>query len=125
MTTLEGFQRGLGYHPSATSDKASSTPHSNREKRMIRIDITHTKNGGAIWSHDGINAKNLTNLARAILPTVGDAPWQAGREGKIDLTGKSLANLARFTATEGDKIGPKFVKWSPNPFFAKTEGEEP
>lgn len=81
---------------------------------MIRIEITHTKNGNAVWSHNGTEAKGLCDLARAILPTVGDVPWEAGRAGKTDMAGKSLANVAKYTVAEGDKQRPRFVKWVPH-----------
>lgn len=101
--------------------KPPCTIFSNTEKRMIRIEIAHTKNGGSVWSHNSTSAKSLTDLARAILPTVGDEPWEAGRDGKTDMTGKSLANIAKYAATEGDKQRPRVVKWMPHPMAGKRD----
>lgn len=93
---------------------------------MIKITMTDTQNGGTVWSYGPASATRLCDLARMILPGIGDVSWEAARTGKTAaLLGPSLDRLAKLTVTEPDKGRARFVKWSPNPRFAKTTDETP
>ena len=85
---------------------------------MLTIEITDTKNGGANYTALGQSAASLGKLARLLMAAdTPDGPWEAHRDGKTAMYGGSLANVAEWEVSEGDKR-TVFVRWKPNPFAA-------
>ena len=86
---------------------------------MIEIQIVDLPNGAARWTANGVAAKSLCALARALVPTTPDGPWTAKRGDAVALLGGSLHKLATLEAREGDKAGPRFHRYAPSPWPAK------
>ena len=85
---------------------------------MLIIEITDTKNGAAIYTALGQSSASLGKLARLLMAAdTPDGPWEARRNGKTAMYGRSVAELARWEVSEGDKR-TVFVRWKPHPFAA-------
>lgn len=53
---------------------------------------------------------------------IPDAPWQAintARPDTVSLRGASIHESAKLTVREGDRGGPRFVRWTPGPQKAR------
>ena len=83
---------------------------------MLIIEITDTKNGGAIYTALGQSATSLGKLARLLMAAeTPDGPWEAHRDGKTAMYGRSVAKLARWEVSEGDKR-TVFIPYRPHPY---------